>query len=59
MKEKSESTLTEIALLMKQQPELNGVVGHTDATGSEQHNMDLSKRRAEAVVEFLTSEQNI
>lgn len=44
---------------MKQQPELNGVVGHTDATGSEQHNMDLSKRRAEAVVEFLTSEQNI
>ncbi|MFW6257510.1 MAG: OmpA family protein, partial [Prolixibacteraceae bacterium] len=40
--------------------ELNlGVAGHTDATGSEEHNMDLSKRRAEAVVEYLTSEQNI
>ncbi len=60
IKEKSESTLAEIASLMELNPELNlGVIGHTDATGSEEHNMDLSKRRAEAVVEFLTSEQNI
>ncbi|MGM0934631.1 MAG: OmpA family protein [Bacteroidota bacterium] len=60
IREDSESTLTEIAKLLEQKPELNlGVVGHTDATGNEEHNMDLSKRRAEAVVEFLTSEQNI
>ncbi|MFO7979167.1 MAG: OmpA family protein [Bacteroidales bacterium] len=60
IRKNSESTLTEIANLLKQNPELNlGVVGHTDATGSEKHNMDLSKRRAEAVVALLTSEQNI
>ncbi|MDZ7741217.1 MAG: OmpA family protein [Bacteroidota bacterium] len=60
IKEDSKSTLTEITNLLEQKPELNlGVVGHTDATGSEEHNMDLSKRRAEAVVKFLTSEQNI
>lgn len=60
IKKKSESTLAEIASLLEQKPELNlGVVGHTDATGSEEHNMDLSKRRADAVVEFLTSKYNI
>ncbi|MFO8067147.1 MAG: OmpA family protein [Bacteroidales bacterium] len=60
IREESESTLKEIANLLKQQPELDiGVVGHTDATGSEEYNMDLSKRRAEAVVEFLTSELGI
>ena len=29
------------------------VVGHTDNVGSEAYNMDLSRRRAEAVVEYL------
>ncbi|MFO7844523.1 MAG: OmpA family protein [Bacteroidales bacterium] len=60
IKKKSESTLAEIASLLDEKPELNlGVVGHTDATGSEEHNMDLSKQRAEAVVEFLASEHRI
>ncbi|MCF8339291.1 MAG: OmpA family protein [Bacteroidales bacterium] len=60
IKEKSESTLAEIASLLEEKPELNlGVVGHTDATGNEEHNMGLSKRRADAVVEFLTSEYSI
>lgn len=31
------------------------IVGHTDATGSEQSNMDLSVRRAQAVKEYLVS----
>jgi len=30
------------------------VQGHTDATGSETHNQDLSERRAQAVVAYLT-----
>lgn len=30
------------------------VVGHTDSTGSTAHNLDLSKRRAQAVREALT-----
>lgn len=29
------------------------VVGHTDSTGSDPHNLDLSQRRAQAVAEAL------
>ena len=32
------------------------VVGYTDSTGSRQHNMDLSQRRAQAVSTYLTSQ---
>jgi len=60
IKPTSESTLSEIALLLKQHPELNlAVVGHTDATGSLEHNRELSQKRAEAVVEYLKSEHGI
>ncbi|GGD61229.1 OmpA family protein [Erythrobacter arachoides] len=31
------------------------VMGHTDATGSDQYNLDLSRRRAESVANYLTS----
>jgi OmpA-OmpF porin, OOP family len=31
------------------------VVGHCDASGTRQHNLDLSQRRAQAVVEALTT----
>ena len=30
------------------------IEGHTDADGSDAHNLDLSQRRAEAVVRWLT-----
>ncbi|MGM0620703.1 MAG: OmpA family protein [Bacteroidota bacterium] len=60
IKEKSESTLAEIASLLEQKPELNlGVIGHTDATGGMEHNMDLSVQRAKAVVEALTTNHGI
>jgi OOP family OmpA-OmpF porin len=29
------------------------IVGHTDDVGTREHNMDLSRRRAEAVAEYL------
>lgn len=55
-----ETGLNEIARFLKQTPGLTlRVVGHTDAIGSMKHNMDLSKRRAEAVAKFLTSEKGI
>ncbi|MDZ7720575.1 MAG: OmpA family protein [Balneolaceae bacterium] len=45
---------------MNNQPDLNlGVVGHTDTVGGLEFNMNLSERRASAVVEYLTSEHNI
>jgi outer membrane protein OmpA-like peptidoglycan-associated protein len=31
------------------------VTGHTDADGSDEYNLDLSKRRAEAIIAFFTS----
>lgn len=60
IKPKSESTLSEIATLLNRNPNLKlGVVGHTDATGGIQHNMELSQERADAVVEYLTTNHGI
>lgn len=48
------ATLEHIAAVLNETPETEIlVVGHTDAAGSELHNMQLSIRRAEAVVEYL------
>ncbi|MBR0749990.1 OmpA family protein [Bradyrhizobium japonicum] len=56
MGEDAAKELTEY--LRKQKPNVITVVGHTDHAGSEAYNLDLSKRRAAAVVEFLKG-QNI
>lgn len=56
----SESTLAEIAALLERNPDLSlAVVGHTDTQGGFEHNMELSLRRAEAVVERLTSDHRV
>jgi OmpA-OmpF porin, OOP family len=50
IKPESRPTLDEIAKLLHGQPQLNVViVGHTDSQGTYDYNMDLSRRRAEAV----------
>lgn len=60
VKPESKTTLDEISSLLKMDASLNlYVVGHTDMTGSFDHNMDLSKRRAAAVVKELTSQYGI
>jgi len=60
IREESESVLTEIAALLDQKPGLSlGVVGHTDTVGQVDYNIDLSRKRAGAVVEFLASEHGI
>jgi outer membrane protein OmpA-like peptidoglycan-associated protein len=60
VKPESEPTLLEIGKLMRGQPELRiHVVGHTDNIGELDYNMDLSRRRAEAVVAALTSRHGI
>jgi OmpA-OmpF porin, OOP family len=49
------SQLDRVAELLRQEPALSlAVEGHTDAVGSADYNIDLSRRRAEAVVHYLT-----
>ena len=56
VKPESEATLQEIATLLKQTPTRKLlVVGHTDNVGTFAFNMDLSQRRAAAVVAALTT----
>jgi outer membrane protein OmpA-like peptidoglycan-associated protein len=55
IKPESKPTLDEIAKLMKASPQLRlQVVGHTDSTGGDAHNKDLSNRRAASVMRALT-----
>src|SRR5690606_4729194 len=50
------ATLDEVAASLQKYPNsLVDVMGHTDSTGSESYNLDLSRRRAESVATYLTS----
>jgi outer membrane protein OmpA-like peptidoglycan-associated protein len=50
----SQPTLDEVAKLLREDPSLRlAVVGHTDGKGGEAYNLDLSRRRAAAVVARL------
>jgi outer membrane protein OmpA-like peptidoglycan-associated protein len=56
VKPESDATLKEIAKLLQGDPSLKlYVVGHTDNQGALDMNMDLSRRRAEAVLSALTT----
>jgi OOP family OmpA-OmpF porin len=56
----SKPTLDEIGKLLRSEASLKIiVVGHTDNQGGYDHNMDLSRRRAAAVVESLTRDYKI
>lgn len=48
------STMDEMARILNQDPRSTvTVIGHTDSTGSESYNMDLSRRRAQSVSSYL------
>ncbi|NML77007.1 DUF4892 domain-containing protein [Rhizobium sp. S-51] len=56
IKPESKPTLDEIAKFLTSSPDIKVVVaGHTDAKGGFDYNVDLSKRRAEAVVAALAA----
>jgi outer membrane protein OmpA-like peptidoglycan-associated protein len=60
VKPESRPTLGEIAALMKQDTQIALiVVGHTDSQGTIEYNLDLSRRRAEAVVAALATDFGI
>ncbi len=51
---KSTRQLQDVVTLLKDQPDLKlEVQGHTDDQGEDEYNLDLSQRRAEAVVAYL------
>lgn len=56
IKPESEPALTEVLNFLNAQPTVSlGIEGHTDAQGSDTYNLDLSQRRAQSVVSWLTS----
>jgi outer membrane protein OmpA-like peptidoglycan-associated protein len=60
IKRESKPTLDEMAKLLNGQPDLKVfIVGHTDSQGSYEHNMTLSRQRAEAVAAALVSTYRI
>ncbi len=60
VKPQSKETLEQIAKLLKSSPTLKLlVVGHTDNVGEFNSNMDLSKRRADAVIAALVSQYKL
>ena len=60
IKPESYGTLKEMANVLKEYPDLKvKIVGHTDADGKDDANLDLSKRRSESVKAMLAKEFGI
>jgi OOP family OmpA-OmpF porin len=54
IKPEYEDSLADLAMVMRLNPDLSLTVhGHADSIGSEEYNMNLSERRAEAAKQFL------
>lgn len=60
IKPESQKAISEIAKLLKENPNLKVyIVGHTDNTGTLEHNLKLSKERAEKVMKELIEKHSI
>lgn len=60
IKPNSEPTLKEIARFLKENPDIKiYIVGHTDNIGNFEYNMELSKKRGEAVAKELVEKYGI
>jgi outer membrane protein OmpA-like peptidoglycan-associated protein len=58
LKPASRTNLTDLAVILNKYPDTNILLeGHTDATGGNEHNMDLSKRRAQSVANYLAMQK--
>jgi len=53
-----EAELVDLAVILNKYDDTNILLeGHTDSTGSEEHNLDLSRERAQSVSNFLAIQQ--
>lgn len=60
VKPESYASIKEIATIMNENPDLKILItGHTDSDGDEKANLELSKKRAKSVMNYLSSEFNI
>jgi outer membrane protein OmpA-like peptidoglycan-associated protein len=58
LKPAAQTDLTEFARVLNEYPDTNvEIEGHTDSSGSAQHNLRLSQQRADAVKNYLLSAQ--
>ncbi|MCH5245944.1 MAG: OmpA family protein [Muribaculaceae bacterium] len=56
LRPESKEALDELAEMLRNNPNITiEMASHTDRWGSEQYNMDLSKRRAKSVIDYLIS----
>lgn len=54
----SQQSLTNLALVLNKYEDTNILIeGHTDATGSDEYNLELSRRRAQSVANHLSGQQ--
>jgi outer membrane protein OmpA-like peptidoglycan-associated protein len=57
LKESSKADLSRLAGILEKYPDTNILLeGHTDNTGSEEYNLELSRVRAQAVANYLASQ---
>jgi outer membrane protein OmpA-like peptidoglycan-associated protein len=58
LRQQSQDNLTTLAKILNKYPDTNVLLeGHTDATGSDEHNLDLSRQRAQSVSNYLSNQQ--
>ena len=56
LKQVSKDNISKLAAILNKYPDTEILLeGHTDATGSDEHNLELSRLRAQAVSNFLSS----
>ena len=57
LKNQSQAELAKLSGILNKYADTNIMLaGHTDSTGSEEHNLGLSRRRAQSVADYLTTQ---